>query len=142
MSSVFPTIYENVTCPLEGYEGVTVRVLANPLGSTINDWVYGHLGVPFCPDCEATTGDRATTVYCPSCQQARERFGRALSAAYAESRAPGLDFSTPEAALATIDGDNVPDEFVAWLLSFAPALWKERKDTIKKKLPGFSTSGN
>ena len=144
--SAFPRIYENVTCPLDGYEAITMRVLVNPTGATINDWLYGHLGVPFCPDCDTVNTDdgplAGPKAYCAACSQARGRFGRALSAAYAESRVPGLDFSTLEAALATLDGDDVPDDFVGWLLSFAPALWKERKESIKKKLPGFSTSGS
>ncbi len=144
MSSAFPSLYENVTCPLDGYDAITVRVLVNPTGSVKNDWVFGHLGDLSCPECGMGTDAYASDprAYCPTCTQARQRFGRAFSAAYGETRSAGLEFSTPEAALATLDSDALPDEFVSWLLHYCTALWQDRREQIKKKLPGFSATGN
>ena len=133
---MFPRIYENQTCPLDGYEAYTFRVLVNPTGAEKTDWFYGNLGTEGCAACAALDG------YCPECQTARERMGRAAVAFYGQTKVAGFDFSTPEAALATLAQDDLPDELLAWLYMLPSALWTARSDDLKKRLTSPSIAGN
>lgn len=135
MSTPFPKLYENHSCPLDGYEAITVRVLVNPTRALKDDWYAGNLGDPTCPTCQPG-------VYCDVHRESRERFGRALTALFSETNAAGLDFSTSQAALATLDSGTLPDEFVAWLYRFPAVVWARRVDTIEKKLIGSSAIGS
>jgi hypothetical protein len=134
---VFPRIYTDVACPLDGYEGYTFRVLANPTGAEKTDWAFGSLGDPDCADCKASK-----RAYCADCTTARDRMGRSASAIYGTSKAAGLDFSTPEASLASFSLAELPDELLAWLYMLPGALWAARSEDVKKKLPQFLVTGD
>lgn len=146
MSMGIPRVIETVTCPLDGYEGVALRMLANPTRLEKEDWWAGNLGDPACPDCAKVnaydgplSGPKA---YCSACSLARERFGRALVAICGENTDPVLDFSTPERALATLDSGTLPDELVAWLYRAPGKLWLDRIALLEKKLIGSSETGS
>lgn len=124
----FPAIYkDDEKCPLEGYDGYAFRVLVNPSGDQLDDLRLGHLGGSDCSDCTEQTR-------CPRCAEARMRYGRAMVAFFGQSKVKDFDFSTPEAALASLEQPGLPDEFLYWLLHLPEALFKSRRAELKKKL--------
>lgn len=135
---MFPRLYDNQSCPLDGYEALTFRVLLNPTGAEKTDWFHGHLGIDDCAAC-AALGDG---VYCADCALARERMGRAAVSIYGKSQVAGFDFTTPDAALATLAQEDIPDELLSWLFLLPGTLWSARSDDLKKKLRSPSTAGN
>jgi len=144
---MFPRIYTDQPCPLDGYEGYSFRVLANPTGAEKTDWALGHLGAQGCADCARLgtvrgKGLREPKRYCEACTTARAQLGRSAVAIYGTSRVDGFDFSNPEAALASFSMDDLPDELLAWLYMLPTALWAARSEDVKKKLPPFSPTGN
>lgn len=137
----FPRIYVDEACPLDGYEGYSFRVLANPTAQEKTDWWTGHFGLIDCQDCAKLGGQRRKLSdaepakrCCATCQAARERKGRAAVAIYGQSHVEGFDFSSPEASLASFEQDGVPDELLGWLFDLPNAIWQRRADEIKKKL--------
>lgn len=144
---MFPRIYTDEPCPLDGYEGYRFRVLANPTGAEKTDWSLGHLGRDGCADCAelgtltSKQGD-ATKTYCADCQEGRDRLGRASVAIYGTSHVEGFDFSTPEASLATFSQADIPDELLLWLYMLPQALWAARGEDVKKKLPRSLGTGD
>jgi hypothetical protein len=145
----FPRLYDDMTCPLPGYEGYTLRVLINPSGQEKIDWITGNLGTVGCEKCaqlqpagRGKQADRepAKKRYCEACQAARERFGRGIVAVYGTSKAAGLDFSTTEAALATFENLDMPDELLSWLYMAPSALWEQRQEALKKSVFSSSTA--
>jgi hypothetical protein len=48
---MIPRIYINEPCPLEGYEDLSVRVLANSTGHEWQEWCQADLGTPGCQEC-------------------------------------------------------------------------------------------
>lgn len=139
---MFPRLYSDEPCPLDGYQGYTFRVLLNPTGQEKTDWIEGNLGIDGCADCATARAAESPSPFCPSCQTARGRFGRATCAIYGTSRTEGFDFSTLEASLASFEQDGLPDELLRWLYMLPAALWVQRNEEIKKKLPTSSTTGN
>jgi hypothetical protein len=144
---MFPRIYHDIVCPLDGYEGYSFRVLVNPTGAEKTDWALGHLGAEGCADCAKLGTAQGSQrnggkKYCAACQTARDRLGRAAVAIYGTSHVDGFDFTTPESATATFSMPDLPDEFLAWLYMLPSALWTARSEDVKKKLPSFSTTGN
>ena len=142
----FPRLYENITCPLVGYEGYTLRVLLNPTGAEKEDWFAGNLGQATCEACaalwKASAAESGEREYCPVCTEARARMGRSAVAIYGQSQAAGLDFSAADAALASFEQPGLPDEFLAWLYWAPSALWAARTDDLKKKLTSPSPSAS
>jgi hypothetical protein len=135
---MFPRIYQDISCPLDGYEGYSFRVLVNPTGAEKMDWALGSLGATGCTECAAPAdGD-----YCPSCQTARDRMGRSAVAIYGTSKAAGFDFATADAALSSFSQADLPDELLAWLYMLPGALWAARSEDVKKKLIFSSTNGD
>ncbi len=132
----FPRLYDDLTCPLVGYEGYSFRVLLNPTGQEKTDWARGHLGVEGCAECAL---ERPGT-YCADCSAARDRMGRAAVAIYGTSHTEGFDFSTPESSLATFAMDDLPDELLAWLYTLPINLWAARSESLKKTFTPLSTS--
>jgi hypothetical protein len=134
-----PTIYENMSP--DRYESLVFRVLTNPSSAIWNDWNAGYTGRPGgCPECRAvreSTGD--PTAHCPACQEARERLGRALHAFYGQSAVSDLDFSTPEAALATYERQDLPDDLIFWLSMLPLSIVDKRRGDLLKNL-GLSSS--
>lgn len=144
---MFPRLYSDEPCPLDGYEGYSFRVLLNPTGAEKNDWALGHPGAEDCVDCAKLGTARGKQgnggkEYCEPCKTARDRMGRAVVAIYGTSHVEGFDFSTPDAALATFSMVDLPDELLAWLYMLPAALWNARNEEIKKKLPRSSTTGD
>lgn len=109
----FPRIYVNQTCPLEGYEAYTLRILANPTGAEKTAWAQSFL----------TFADSDFSA-----------FGAAAVPILGETRAEGLDFSTAEAGAATLSSADLPDELADWILQAPGAVWAARSEDIKKKL--------
>jgi hypothetical protein len=143
---MLPRIYLDMPCPLDGYEGYTFRVLANPTGAEKNDWAMGHLGADDCAACAklgTPRGKQGSTIkkYCEGCQAARDRMGRAAVAVYGSSHVEGFDFATPESSLATFSMPDLPDELLLWLYMAPGALWAARAEEIKKKLQQPLTNG-
>lgn len=147
-----PRVYLDEPCPLEGYESLTVRILANPTGAEWADWQTGHLGITGCAECAkvqpAPRGRRAASpaadaprVYCASCASARDRFARACVAFYGPT-VLDLDCSTPEATLTSLDGDTTPDELLYWLLLLPESVWTRRRAALGKTLGSSSTSAS
>jgi hypothetical protein len=146
MSSITP-IYVEETCPLEGYEELSVHVLANSTVRQFEGWRSGHLGGTDCPQCaklsapKVVRGRRAkapaanpqassSTVYCPACTAARAAFGQAVVAFYGPTLL-GHDVSTPDAALALFDSDDLlPSEIVIWLQLVPGAVRNRRQETL------------
>lgn len=115
-----PRLHESAHPPLPGYEHVELQVLLNPTKATWHDWSEANL----------STADGRTA------------YGRALHAFYGTSETAGLDFSTPEAALATIERDDVPDELVWWLLSLPDHIVERRRTLIREQLPKSFATGS
>jgi hypothetical protein len=146
---MFPSIYEDTPCPMDGYEGYTFRILANPTQQVKIDWVLGNLGDPSCPECQKLNGpargkpkaDEPPTArrHCERHSQARMQFARAAIAIYGTSKVSGFDFSDEAAALASFDQD-MPDEFLTWLYMAPGALWEQRAETLKKRVLTPSSS--
>ncbi len=109
-----PRVHSTETCPLEGYEQLQVRVLANTSDAAWKRWMHGHLGIP---DCEAVRQagqaarqarqegrsdaqptERGPRLYCPACQAARVAYGESIVLLYGPELL-GEDVSTPAAAL-------------------------------------------
>lgn len=141
---MFPRIYQDIVCPLDGYAGYSFRVLANPTGAEKDDWAYGNLGDANCPDCAIlrSTGTPEIEWRCPNCTTARERWSRVFVAVYGTSRAEGFDFSTPSASLMTLEQPDIPDELLGWLYMLPPTLWSTRNEAVKKKLLSSLASGD
>jgi hypothetical protein len=144
---MFPRIYDNVSCPLDDYEGYSFRVLLNPTRAEIDDWHLGHPGTEGCADCAKLSTARgkqgsATKKYCEACTEARDRLGRGAVAVYGTSHVDGLDFSTPESSLATLSQADLPNELLLWLYMLPDALWVARTEDMKKKLPRSLETGD
>lgn len=137
---MFPRIYNDIVCPLDGYEGYSFRVLLNPTGQEKMDWALGHLGTLDCQDCaklgtnSGKQGNGGSKKYCIACTTARDQLGRAALAIYGTSHVDGFDFSTSAASLASFSMAELPDELLRWLYELPGALWGARTDDLKKKL--------
>lgn len=144
-------IYSDETCPLDGYDGTAVRVLANSSDRQWQQWRAGHLGQPDCPACaklanptprgrKAARPAPAQPVYCQRCAAARAAYGQAIVTFYG----PELlshDVSTPEAALALFDSDDLlPSEIVIWLQILPGTVRSRRQETLLGNLIGSATT--
>ena len=150
---MIPRIHVDEICPLEGYEAIRVRVLANATDAEWRIWCEGNLGAPGCEACAKLNvpavprGKRAVPEiepaaprYCPACTQARAQFGQALVTLYGPTLL-GQDVSTPEAALALFDRDDLlPSEIVIWLQLAPGAVRARRQETLLGNLTRSSTS--
>ncbi len=90
-----PRVHSIETCPLEGYEALQVRVLANTSDAEWKRWMQSNLGMPDCEACKKLAeqpvrrGKKAAAVqpaeeprlYCPACQAARVAYGECDRAA-------------------------------------------------------------
>ncbi len=141
-----PRIYADEACPLEDYESFGIRVLQNSTDAEWRDWLLGNLGTPDCAACAALRQPRATrgkrgkpaegpnpAAYCPACQEARERFGRAGHAFFGPGT-PDLDFSSPHAALVTLERDDLPSELLMWLMLLPGAVRGRRAEQLAGNL--------
>jgi hypothetical protein len=137
-----PRVHSTETCPLEGYEALQVRILANTSDAEWKRWCAGNLGMPGCPDCQkraapvrrgkkpATPPAEAPRLYCPACQAARVAYGESIVLLYGPELL-GEDVSTPAAALALFDRDDaLPSELVIWLQLLPGVVRSARQDTL------------
>jgi hypothetical protein len=152
---MIPRIHVDEICPLEGYEQLSVRVLANATDAEWRSWCDGNLGMPGCEACaklnvpavprgkhktEAAPAPASAPRYCPACTQARAQFGQALVTLYGPTLL-GEDVSTPEAALALFDRDDaLPSEIVIWLQLAPGTVRSRRTETLLGNLTRSSTS--
>lgn len=145
---MIPRIYRDEACPLEGYEGVSVRVLQNASDADMKLWHAGNLGQPSCADCaaarteaqEAAAAQAQGDVYCLSCAAARATFGEALARFYEGGQGTELDFTSPEAALASLDSRELPTELAYWLLMLPAAVRERRYAELEKNYRSSSTT--
>ncbi len=139
---MFPRIFDDAACPLEGYAGYTFRVLVNPTAQEKRDWALGDLGAPGCAECEK--GRKIDpSFFCPSCTERRSLLGRAAHVVFLESKVQGFDFGTEEAALTSFS-QPMPDEFLAWLYMLPGSVWDRRGEALKKTLssPSETNAGS
>jgi hypothetical protein len=150
---MIPRIHVDETCPLEGYEALTVRVLANATDADWRGWCEGNLGTPGCAACKALNvppvlrgkhkaeaASIAAPSFCPVCAQARAQFGQAIVTLYGPTLL-GEDVSTPEAALALFDRDDaLPSEIVIWLQLVPGTVRNHRTETLLGNLTGSATT--
>jgi len=139
-------IYVNEPCPLEGYEDLSVRVLANSTDRAWQQWCMGNLGSPQCAECAALRQPKVVRgrqkagnkpqaepnphAYCPACQAARDAYGQAIVLFYGPDLL-GHDVSTPEAALNLFDRDDaLPSEIVIWLQLIPSAVRQKRQESL------------
>jgi hypothetical protein len=151
-----PQVHTQETCPLEGYEALQVRVLANTSDAAWKRWMAGHLGIPGCEACAKIAkpptprGRRAQAaraaaaeaprLYCPACQAARQAYGESIVLIYGPELL-GEDVSTPAAALALFDRDDaLPSELVYWLHLLPAVVRSARQDTLLGNLTRSSTT--
>lgn len=147
-----PRIYKPQECLLEGYEGLTVRLLVNPTGRELSDWQLGGLGLPGCTDCErlntpkAARGKKAQPApapakrqYCDTCATLRSRKARACVALYGPSL---LDrpCTTEAEALTILDDDDIPTEVFVWLMLLPDQVVNARMEQLRPNSPGSVTT--
>jgi hypothetical protein len=118
-------LYADEKPPLDGYDGYVFRVLQNPSQLVWQEFNDGGLARP------AANASKDDLV---RAEVARQQMGRALSAFYGPSKVSGMNFATPEAALATMDDPDLPDELAYWLLTLPMAIVQRRRGLIEKNL--------
>jgi hypothetical protein len=139
-----PRVYATEACPLEGYEALTVRVLANATDGEWKAWAAGNLGTPGCEACQKLStppvqrGKKTAPLvpvepvrrYCPACEAARAAYAQSIVLFYGPTLL-GEDVSTPEAALALFDRDDaLPSEIVIWLELLPGAVRNARAESL------------
>jgi hypothetical protein len=147
-----PRVYVNEECPLEGYEALSVRVLANSTDADMALWNRGNLGVPGCAECAKAQrpprGKRAAAkaaaapapeARCPRCTAAREAFGQALMRFF-DGRVLDEPIATSASALALFDRDDIPAELVMWLFLLPQVVRTRRFEALEKNLYGSLTT--
>lgn len=134
---MFPRIYEEIPCPLDGYD-LTLTLLANPTGAEKSAWWRSNLGDPGCADC-ASLQESDAGAFCPKCSAARLAFGQSVMAIF--QRIGDCDLSTPAACVHAIE-ETIPDELIPWLYQAPTLLWTGRSEAIKKKLRPSLTTGD
>jgi len=136
-------VYVNEPCPLEGYENLSVRVLANSTDRAWQTWCAGNLGQPGCAKCASLNAPKVPRgrkvvqdfapnphAYCPACQAARDAYGLSIVLFYGPELL-GHDVSTPEAALNLFDRDDaLPSEIVIWLQLIPSAVRQKRQESL------------
>jgi hypothetical protein len=137
-------IYVDEPCPLDGYDDLSVKVLANASDAEWRQWAAARLETPGCPKCNAlrqpkvVRGRRkaaalpvtdAPRAFCPDCAAARQRYGEVFVRFYGPELL-GHDVSTPGAVLTLLDDDTaLPSEIVIWL-QVAPNVVRERREAV------------
>jgi hypothetical protein len=139
---MFKAIYKAEACPLEGYEDVTIEVLQNASNADMNRWLEGNLGTPGCDACQALRADAGADpkARCATCAAARATFGAALVRFFRTPVGVPLAVSTPAAALATLDDEDLPTDLLTWLLLLPNAVRTRRLDELQKNLRSSSMS--
>jgi hypothetical protein len=136
-----PHIYVEEPCPLDGYDGLNVRVLGNATDREWREWAGATLGDPDCGKCKALNplippDPALARLYCPACTAARAAWGRSIVLLYGP-RLLDHDVSTPEAALALFDDDDaLPTEIVIWIQLLPGVVRLRRQEALIPNLTG------
>jgi hypothetical protein len=137
---LFTAIYEAATCPLPGYDDLTVQVLVNPTNKQWSYFLDG--GLEASALLEQREGESATD-WTQRQQEnrtyRREKLGQALCEIFNRRAYGDLDFSTPAAALTTVEHEDMPDEIVMWLMELPITVRNARIEAMQKKLRSPST---
>jgi hypothetical protein len=132
---LFAQIFEKAECPLPGYEGLAVQVLANPTGKEWREFLTGGTGAdPLLTRADGEIDADWAARVDASRTARRAQFGAILSTLYGKQAYGPLDFTTTEAALATVEHDDLPDEIVLWLLEVPITVHDQRIEAMQKKL--------
>ena len=119
---VFPNRYRRCTPP--NYPDLTLSVLANPTGALYQTLLFGDASTP-----ESTS-----------------EIGAALVQAYAGAKVDAygmtFDFSTADAAMATIGNDALPFDLRVWLRNAPNDLVAYERDEATKNFHRSLTIGN
>ena len=123
-------------------------MLQNPTSALFDDYLNGGLGTeeerrriaaaeavlsqPPAKGNRAEIAAKATLHELAPVMARRARYARAFSAFYGRSTVPGFDFATPEAALATLESQDLVDELLFWLLELPMAIVADRRASIRK----------
>lgn len=152
-----PRIYVDEPCALDGYDSLSVRVLANSTEAEWRLWATGNLGTPDCAECaklpaktredkeEEELGplrapSRPSREYCAACTAARAAFGQSIVTFYGPTLLEH-DVSTEAAALALFDDDTaLPGEIVIWLQLVPGVVRNRRQEALLGNLIPFSTT--
>ena len=150
-----PRIYVQEPCPLDGYEELSVRVLANSTDAEWRAWAGAHIGIPGCEACKKLSappvrrGRRNKTApapaadgprYCQACTAARQAYGQSIVTFYGPELC-GHDVSTPAAALSLFDADDLlPSEIVIWLQLVPSTVRERRQESLLGNLISSSTT--
>jgi len=115
----FKPIYEDVPIEPElGYgESATIRIRVNPTKGQLAVWSQAN-------DLAAKLSD----------DERRALWVQTMHAFYAECRLPGFDFSTLEAAGATWDSPEIPDELWLYFLQLPWEIIDRRRKAILKNV--------
>ncbi len=153
-------LYDDATPPIPGYEGVKLRVLLNPPRAILEDFDHGGFSATeheraAMQACRTIVDDKATTAKDRRTYQARldelerdiaerqQRMGRALHTLFGTSEPLTLelqdgtvtiDFTTPAAALATMEEQACPDELAYWLAALPTEIPRARREFVAQNL--------
>ncbi len=147
-----PRIYKEQACPLDGYDGLSVRLLVNPTGRELREWQVGTLGLPGCEACakvnqpKVARGKQAQPQpglverrYCEACTEARALKARGCVALFGPSLFE-RPCTTEAEALAILDDEEIPPELFTWLLILPDRVVNERLDSLLGNLNGSLTT--
>ena len=161
-------LYETAKPPMDGYDGIELRVLLNPAGSVWEDFARGGFSAneqeraliatleQLIADAETTDEDKA--IYRDRCDtltaeitERTRRMGCALCTLYGTTEpltveADGgpvvLDFTTPEAALRAAEEKRLPDELAFWLVTLPHYIIERRRTWIRENLGKWSSKAS
>lgn len=132
---LFQPIYQTRACDLPGYGDLAVVVLANPTNKQWANFLDGGLDASHLLErADNETNEAWEQRRATNRAERREQLGQGLVALYGGKTFGPLDFSTPQAAIATIEHDDLPDEIVQWLMELPITVRRERIEAMQKKL--------
>lgn len=118
----FPSRFRKAVCP--GYPEAEFRLFANPNGALYDALLMGDTSTP-----ESTA-----------------KLGAALQEAFGADKVEAygvvFDFSTPEAAIATIQAEGTPIDLRAWLRNAPIDVVSYERDEARSKLAASFEIGN
>ena len=117
----FPNRYRRCTPP--NYPDLTLSVLANPIGTLYQALLFGDASTP---ESAASLGDALVQAY---------------AGARVEAYDMTFDFSTADAAIATINNDELPFDLRVWLRNAPNDLVAYERDEATKNFHCSLTPG-
>lgn len=116
----FPRVYRDLPVEMEGYEGVSFNVLSNPTNRELEDFLNTR-------SAEYEEVEEAR-------EQGRETFGNLLHLFFGKSVVDSFDFSSPSAALATVESDDLPMDIKFWLKQAPLVALRRYQDDVRSNL--------